>query len=198
MTLWQVIDSRFMQAVVAGGFLALGWIVTGAQNRRADVRRREERLRDYHRALFAEIAAHLGNLGTAEELRAYRDHMLSRMMDEGHVPLIPTERNATVYAAMMEDLSILPRVTIDPIVIYYAGLEARDALVSDMRGERFRALEPESRAEMYQDYIDMKLQTLKDGAYALDMIAAFAEGGKVAAERRRAALSTRDGDPSGR
>ncbi|MBN2906324.1 MAG: hypothetical protein JXJ18_06430 [Rhodobacteraceae bacterium] len=202
------LDARIWQAILAGAFVAFGWLVNGWQNRREAAALRAERLRDAHRALFAEIASNLANLRSVEALTGYRDDLIARMRaDPGYVPLIPRERNDTIFRALIAEIHILPRVTIDPIVSYYNQLFALEALIEDMRGERFKTLEQERRIAMYSDYIDLKTQALNDGQYALRMIAAYAKGGPAAAlqEEARAAqepgadaLSTPDVDPSGR
>ena len=204
-----ILDSRLLQAFVAGLFLGLGWMVNGWQNRRADTRRRHERLRDAHRAIYSEIAAYLENLGSEEALQDYRASMTERMEDDpAYVPLIPRERNDTIFRALVEEIYILPRVTIDPIVSYYSQLFAIETLIEDMRGKRFPELEPSRRIQMYSDYIDLKIQAFHDGHFALRMIAAFAEGGRdgAKAEEQRIARelsaasnpSSQGADPSGR
>ncbi|ARE39887.1 hypothetical protein RGUI_1746 [Rhodovulum sp. P5] len=202
------LDARIWQAIVAGAFVAIGWIVNGWQNRREAAALRAERLRDVHRALYAEIASYLTNLDSVAALMAYRDDLVTRMqLDKTYVPLIPRERNDTVFRALVADIHILPRVTIDPIVSYYSQLFAIEAMIDDMRGERFKTLEPERRIAMYSDYIDLKIQAFNDGDYALKMIAAYAKGGPTAAlaEEARIAralgtkrISSPDADPSGR
>lgn len=190
MTAGELMESRLGQAVVAGVFVALGWLVNGWSNRREAARRRAERLRDYHRAVFAEIASYLDNLGSVEALAAYRDEVVAAMeRDPDHVPLIPRERNDTVFRALVEEISILPRVTIDPIVVYYNQLFAIEALIEDMRGERFRVLAQGRRIVMYRDYMALKVQAFHDGHYALRMIAAFSEGGREAAQREEAQIA---------
>jgi len=204
-----ILDSRLLQAFVAGLFLGLGWVVNGWQNRRADSRRRKERLRDAHRAIYSEIAAYLENLGSEDALQDYRNSIIERMTtDPGYVPLIPRERNDTIFRALVEEIYILPRVTIDPIVSYYSQLFAIETLIEDMRGKRFPGLEASRRIQMYSDYIDLKIQAFHDGHYALRMIAAFASGGRegAKAEESRIAhelsampnVSNRGGDPSDR
>lgn len=200
---WEsILNSRLLQAVLAGGFLALGWVFNGRQNRLADTRRRDEKLRDFHRAIYAEIASYLENLGSSEALIAYRDDVIAKMeADETYVPLIPRERNDAIFTALVAEISILPRVTIDPIVIYYNQVTAIEELIADLRGDRFRELNVERRVRMYQDYIGLKLQAFEDGHYALRMIAAFSEGGREGAleEEARIAkeLSNLDADQSG-
>ena len=87
------LDPRIWQAIIAGGFIALGWIVTNHLNRSASAQRRRERLRDVHRALYAEIGHNLANIGTVEDLDRQRAVMLDRITSgDGFVPaFIPRE-----------------------------------------------------------------------------------------------------------
>lgn len=207
MTQLFAVDTRIWQAILAGAFVAAGWIVNGWQNRRAAAALRAEKLRDLHRALFAEIASYLANLDSIQALDSYRATLVGRMRDDpDYVPLIPRERNDTIFRACIAEIHILPRVTIDPIVTYYSQIFAIETLIDDMRGERFQTLEPERRIAMYSDYIDLKVQALNDGHYALRMIDAFAQGGRAAALENEARIArdlgvgpnSRDGAPSDR
>ena len=177
------IDARIWQAVVAGGFLALGWIVNGWQNRRERRALRAERLRDAHRALYAEIRAYLSQLVSREDLTRYRDEMVARMRaDPDFVPLVPRERADRVFAALIAEIHILPRVTIDPLVTYYSHLHAIEALADDMRAEGYAALPQERRVSLYEDYIRMKGLALDYGEFCLALIGTFADEGKTAAK----------------
>ena len=201
MTWEAVLNSRLLQAVLAGAFLAFGWLFNGWQNRREAKRLREEKLRDFHRAIYAEIASYMETLGGTEALEQYRDDVIAKMeADDSYVPLIPRERNDEIFRALVAEISILPRVTIDPIVIYYSQITAIEEIIQDLRGERFRALSVARRIAMYRDYISLKIQAFEDGHYALRMIAAFSEGGRAGAlaEEARIAkeLSSPDADQS--
>ena len=193
------LDPRIWQAVVAGGFLALGWVVNGSRERRAARSLRAERLRDLHRALFAEIGVQVTNLGSEARIRADADALLDRMeAEEGFVPFIPRERGDTVFRSALEDLSILPRVTIDPIVAYYAQLAALAALTEDMRGAAFGRLAPDRRRAIYLDYVEMKVQAFRFGRIATHLIYVYAQDGKDVAEKKAAALKViapPEGDP---
>lgn len=183
------LDSRIWQAVVAGAFLALGWVVNGARERRAARRLRAERLRDLHRALFAEIGVQVTNLGSEARIRADAAPILARMEeDDRFVPFIPRERADAVFRSALEDLSILPRVTIDPIVAYYAQLSALAALAEDMRAEDFRYLGAERRRAIYADYVEMKVQAFRFGRIATHLVHVYAQDGKAVAEEKAAAL----------
>ncbi|GGE34614.1 hypothetical protein GCM10011360_23110 [Primorskyibacter flagellatus] len=203
------LDARIWQAVIAGAFVALGWMVNGWQNRRRDATLRAERLRDMHRALFAEIGAHLATLDTADELDRYGSEMAARIESEADfVPFIPVEHNDRVFEAAIDQIHILPRSSIDPVVAYYSQIRAIATLVGDMRGPGFAALSPQRRAAIYRDYIAMKKQASAFGHHALRIIDAYSKGGKPAAKaveeerhretvQRQKALSTPASGPSG-
>lgn len=196
-----LIDARIWQAVVAGGFLALGWLVNGWQNRAADRRRyleglardrerRAERIRDVHRALYAEIGAYLHNLGSEAQLDRARDSVLARMReDDLYRPLIPTEREQTIFAAIVTEIHILPRTTIDPVVLFHRQLGAIAALIEDMRSDAFRRALPWQREAIYSDYIEMKKQALRYGEYALRLITVYADHGAEAAKAEEARIN---------
>ena len=178
-----ILESRFLQALIAGGVVALGWVYNGRANRLEAARLRAEKLRDAHRAIFAEIATNLSNLWDEGSLRDYGREMAARMEeDPGFVPLIPRERNDRLFETIKTEIHILPRVTIDPIVQYYSQLDAIAALVDDMRGEAFKALTPDRRIDMYLDYIEMRVQALAYGRLANYLIEVYSADGKEAAE----------------
>lgn len=180
------IDARILQAIIGGGVVALGWLVNGWRVRIEARRKRAERLRDVHKALFAEIKSYVEGLNR-DDLDAYAASMVAKMRAEDtpgapYVPFIPMERNETVYRSIVAEIHILPRATIDTVVLYYSQLEAISALVEDMRSDAFRQINVERRINMYLDYINMKKLALEIGETALEIIAAYAEGGRDAAE----------------
>ncbi|WP_116086733.1 hypothetical protein [Tropicimonas sp. IMCC34011] len=200
---WTAIDPRIWQAVIAGAFLAIGWLVNGWQNRKADERRylegiardreqRAERIRDIHRALFAEISAHVHNLGSEALLDGYEAQMAERFAAEpSHVPLIPTEQDDMIFRAVTGEIHILTRTSIDAVVLFYRQLRAIATLARDMRSTAFANAETSSKLVMYGDYIEMKKQALRYGLIALRLIEVYAEDGPEAARLDERAI--RDG-----
>ena len=180
------IDARIWQAVIGGSFLALGWLFNGWRNRHDARNERAERLRDVHKAIFAEIKSYVEGLNS-DHLDSYGVTMVQKMRagetaGTPFIPFIPIERNDTVYRSIVSDIHILPRATIDAVVLYYSQLEAISALVEDMRSEAFKAIDTKRRIQIYQDYINMKKLALDIGELCLKVIAAYAEDGKEAAE----------------
>ncbi len=167
------IDPRVWQAVLAGLFVAVGWIVNGAQNR-ADARRlRRERREDVQRALVAEIKHYLEVLET-EDVDAAWAAMQPRIA-AGYVPFLPSEANDMVFQSVLENIHILPKTVIDPVVKYYSQLRAIEMQINDSRLSAFvEGTDQDSRARreaVYEEYLGMKVRARK---YAL---AALAEMG---------------------
>ncbi len=212
-TIWGL-DPRIWQAIIAGVFVAAGWLVNGWQNRRATASeaqhvrddaaaQRAERLRDVHRALYAEIGANLSNLESVEALNVQRVSTLELMQsDPDYVPFLGRENRNLVFQAIVSEINILPRTSIDAVVAYYAQLASIDAMTEDLRGQTFANLSVDRRSAIYSDYMEMKIQALSYGNHALLMINEYAKGGHDAAQKldaklKREALSNRRAeDPS--
>lgn len=202
-----VIDTRIWQAVLAGIFVAGGWLFNGWQNRRDAQALRAERLRDVHRALYAEIGANLANLVDAPNL--VRQCKLGSARIENapdktpYVPFIARETRDQIFQAIVADIHILPRTSIDAVVAYYAQIASIAAMVEDLRGQTYASLAKERRMRIYEDYMALKEQSLLFGNHALRMIDAYAKGGAQFAKdledelRREAAINSRRvADPS--
>ncbi|MGB0799535.1 MAG: hypothetical protein ACPGRD_09485 [Planktomarina sp.] len=179
-------------ALIAGSVVAIGWIVNGRRNRREARKLRREKLRDFHRAIYAEIGPNLINLGGDQALDENRWAMEQALVaDNTFVPFVPREQNNRIFEALVNDIHILPRTSIDPIVNYYRQLAMITLLADDMRGDKFRTLSPERRMAIYGDYIEMKKQAFYFGRDALLLIRAFSEGGADAAKALEEKLETR-------
>jgi hypothetical protein len=194
--IWSV-DARIWQAVIAGAFVSAGWVFNGWQNRRDAARLRAERLRDVHRALYAEIGSTMANLGSPAALEQNAEGIMQRMSDDaGFVPFIPHEPGDHLYDAVVAEIHILPRCTIDPVVAFYSQIKAISALIEDMRGNTFKVMGQTRRMGMYRDYIAMKQQLFEYGLFATSMIKAYADGGADAAETLARKINSRAVAPS--
>lgn len=184
------LDERVQQAMIAGLVIAVGWLTTAIFAELAKARRRAERLRDYHKAIYAEIGNTLESLWDADETESYVAELIDRMQrDESYVPFIPREQHDHVYDAVITELDVLPRQSIDAIVAYYSLIKSVSALAEDMRGETFKKLATDRRVAMYSDYVGMRKQAFLFGKHALRLIKAYSDGGVAAAER---VINTRD------
>lgn len=189
------IDPRLGQALIAGMVIAIGWLTTAIFAELTRTRDRAGRLRDYHKALYAEIGNSLSSLLDDGQSDAYTNQILEKMEeDDDFVPFIPREQHDHVYDAIIAEIDVLPRQTIDAIVAYYSQIKAIGALADDMRGETFKTLPQRRRMNIYADYVAMRRQAFQFGQYALRLIKAYSDGGAAAAE----AISSRVGARSGR
>ena len=189
----QYLSPQAQQAVVAGLFLAVGWWVVAFQNRRRDATLRAERVRDVQRAIFAEIRAYLAVL-RRDDVGEYGARIKDRIMTEaGFFPVIPTEHNDAVFRAIIGDIHVLPRDTVDPVVLYYSQLNAISAMINDLRELDVAKIGAERAAGMYHDYISMKIEALELGDTALEAIGANLDGRGVAGRTVNSPASGRFG-----
>lgn len=175
-----ILAPQAQSAVIAGLFLAIGWWVVAFQNRKRDLKQRAERVRDVQRALFAEIRAYLAVL-ERDHIAEYGSVIATRIEHEaGYFPVIPTEHNDAIFRAIVSEIHVLPRDTVDPVVLYYSQLNAIGAMIADLRALDTVRIGPDRAAAMYRDYISMKLGAIELGEGALVAIRSNMDGtGKI-------------------
>lgn len=194
------LEDRLWQALIAGTVIAMGWLTTAIFSEIGRSRSKAERLRDYHKALYAEIGNTLRAMWDEGRADDYMTATVARMRRENDfVPFIPHERHDHVFDAIVEEIEVLPRQTIDALVAYYSQVKALSIMAEDMRGEYFRATLPqERRIAMYEDYADMRRQAFILGQHALELIRAYAAGGAAAADAVIARVNSPDAARSDR
>lgn len=199
MALLTELDPRLWQALIAGLVIATGWLTTAIFAELGKTRLKAERLRDYHKAIYAEIGNTLASLWDEGRSEGYVAQTIAQMeADPEFVPFIPREQHDHIYDAIITEIDVLPRQTIDAIVAYYSLIKSIAALAEDMRGEGFRQLPQARRITMYRDYSEMRRQAFDFGQYALALILAFAAGGAEATKPVQARFNSPDAGPSGR
>ena len=163
------IGPAIVAAIISGVISVVGWILTGCRELSSERRRRAERRVDVQTALRAEIQHNVDILSNPDfDLNRTWEHVVSEMEDEPtYVPLIPSERNDTVFRAIVQDIHILPGDVIQPVVRYYNQVFAIDAMIADLRGNGFAGAEQDQRIKMYTDYIALKLEALEQGKGAI-------------------------------
>ena len=180
------IDAKLWPAIIAGLVIATGWITTAVFGELGKSRDKAEKLRDYHKAIYAEIGSTLGTLyadGHAEEdAKAVLDRMQA---DKEFIPMIPQEHHDFVYGALIEHIDVLPRVTIDAIVAYYSLVKSLAAQAEDMRGPLLRdaGMTQDRRMQMYKDYFETRKNAFQMGEYTRELIRAYSDGGPDAVEK---------------
>ncbi|MFK7752926.1 MAG: hypothetical protein AB8B51_10275 [Sedimentitalea sp.] len=168
------IGPAIIAAVIAALINVVGWFVTGQRERASERRRRIERRNDMQTALRAEIQHYVDILSNPQfDLNAIWSEVVGQMeRDAGYVPLVPSERNDTVFRVILRDVHILPEPVIQPVVRYYNQVFAIDAMIEDLRAESFHNTDQVQRIKMYTDYISLKLEALEQGRDALAALSA--------------------------
>ena len=189
------LSTEVWQALIAGSVIASGWLTTAIFNELSRARLKSERLRDYHKAIYAEIGTALQTLWDENRSEADAAGIIERMEgDPDFIPFIPRETHDQIYTSIMGEIDVLPRQTIDAIVAYYSLARAISALAEDMRGKRFPTLAQDRRIAMYRDYLAMRSLAFAFGQFALKLIQTYSQRGAAATE---AVLSSRGAGRSG-
>lgn len=169
-----------LSAMIAGGVVALGWLFTHWQNRRRDAALRAERVRDVQGALYAEIRVHVATLKGQNLSRYGADIEALILKGDGFFPVIPTEQNDRLFAAIVEEIHVLPFRVVDPVVQYYSQLGTIGAMIADLRALDLAKVGPDRAARMYRHYIEMKLEAIDLGEEAMAFLLAHLTGGAEA------------------
>lgn len=165
--------AALVTALVGGGVVAAGWVITHLLSRARDRALREERIADIQRALLAEIRAHVFAL---EEQQAAREMpALKTVTDEDYLPILPHDANDRMFRAIVEEVHLLPEWAIDPVVRYYRLLAVRAALAQDIRSNIKEY--PRRAAQMFRDYLDITEETWDNGLEAVEVLTASLKGG---------------------
>lgn len=176
------VDIRIKQALIAAVAIAAGWLAPFLlqEYRRAD--ERDERIRDMHRAIYADVGSFLENFYASHELDEYLASIKAALEDdETYVPFIPVPRRSLMYQSLTGQVHILPRVTIDLIVLFYAQIDNVADFVENMNSDAFRRVPAKRRALAYADYVAMLDFARFLGVSAQQVVAAYdKEGPQVA------------------
>lgn len=176
-------DPRVVAAMIGGAVVAGGWVVTHILGAARDRAARAERVRDVQGALYAEIRVHVATL-KGQNLPRYGAGIEALILKGGgYFPVIPTEHNDRVFAAIVDDIHVLPFRVVDPVVQYYNQLATIGAMIADLRKLRLDRIEATRAARMYRHYIEMKIEAIDLGEEAMAFLLAHLTGGSEAVAR---------------
>lgn len=154
-------------AGIAGMVNVLGWFVASWRDRRSDDRRREEKRSDLSTALLAEITHYRDALDFFDLDDVWESVVSEMENDENYVPFVPSERNDTIFRAILGDIHILPEPVIQPVTRYYNQVFAIDAIITDLRSDTLRQEAQRKRIAAYTDYISLKKEALAAAELAI-------------------------------
>jgi len=157
-------------ATIAGLVNVLGWFVSNWRDRAAEGRRRQEKQNDICTALLAESVHYRDGLEYFD-LNALWETVAGEMEeDASYLPFIPSERNDTIFRAIVSNIHILPEAVIMSVARYYNQIFAVEAIIDDLRSDAMKTEGQEKRISIYTDYISLKKQSLADGISAIDAL----------------------------
>ena len=151
-----LLDTALIAAIVSAVFTALGWFATHWSERRLESQRRTERIIDVQTALLAEIESNLTRYEEIDLDQHTKDmvhRITGKMQGKKFTPFVPRYATEMIFEAMLTDIHILPTETIDDVVAYYKQEYKLRELVEDLRSDRYRELEQDRKARIYEDYV---------------------------------------------
>lgn len=166
------------QAVIAGLFLAVGWLVVAAQNRRRDAKLRAERVSDLQRALLAEIRAHVVALENQRLDLREANGVIRRIREQGFIQMLPDNSNDRIFSAIIAEVHILPALVIDPVVTYYRQIALMRSFEAQL--PELAARNGERAADMFADYLELSEVAREAGYGAIRTLLASLHGGDSA------------------
>lgn len=159
-------DVALIAIVVSAAVTALGWLATHSSERRLEAMRRREKVIDVQTALLAEIESNIVRYAEID-LDAHLA-LMDRLIrtKPRYTPFVPRDSTEIVFEAMLPDIHVLPTEVIGDVVSYYKQEYKLRALIDDLRGETFRALDQSRKAHIYADYIWQIVTIVKEGEQA--------------------------------
>lgn len=150
-------DIKIQQALLAGGLVATGWVVTfGLRELQRYLERRQKSV-DLQHALRGEIFDYADMLddGDPDQIIAtLKPRILSG--NEGEKPFFPFISEPVVFDNLVGEIYFLPKSTIDDVVQFYSILSDVRLFAEDFRSEAFGKLSDEGTLNAYSDYIRLR------------------------------------------
>lgn len=120
-------------------------------------------------ALIAEIRAFTNSRFVNEsDVREKLDKIDIFFVDDDYVPFVPLEKNDIVYGTVLNDIQILPRPVIGPIVNFYNQTKTMNLLQEDMQKQGFANLPAGRKKALLKDYLNIQLLAYRLARIAID------------------------------
>lgn len=89
-----------------------------------------------------------------------------RIAEDGYEPFIPSGKEPVVLTTLAPTLQLLPEDVMQPVIGFYTQLGDVQRLAQDLNGAAYRRLGRARRAEIYFDFEEVRLQTVRVGCQA--------------------------------
>jgi len=166
-------NDRLMPALLAGGVVALGWLVTfGVQEYRrdADYRRRQIDVMTALQAEIYDILLQAAETDTRQQGRELANDIAIGKNGEPYHVFSPTAKEMVAFAALAEHLDVLPDKTVQPIVAFYTQTNDLRQFSIDLQRPDHHALSAVRRSAVYDTYVQMRVRSEALGHQALAAI----------------------------
>ncbi|MBY6004355.1 hypothetical protein KUV62_10575 [Salipiger bermudensis] len=176
------------QGLMAGGVVAAGWVFTFLVQTWREESARDKALNETLLALRSEVFDYLSDLlelwerpapdRASEEARlkaliatmlghdARGRSVAQRIAEEGYEPFVPSGKEPVVLTTLAPNLQLLPDDVMQPVIGFYTQLGDVQRLAQDLNGAAYRRLGRARRAEIYFDFEEVRLQTVRVGCQA--------------------------------
>lgn len=152
-------DARIQQALIAGSFLAAGWLLTFFLRELSAHLAEVEKSEDLQETLRAEIFDYSYSLDDDLEA-AVTELELAVAAGEAagtpYHPYFPRVSEPVIFNALVGDIYLLPAKVTDHVVQFYAQLSDIRLMVEDLQSEAYRGLNATRRLQGYRDYLDIR------------------------------------------
>ncbi|MEM8751526.1 MAG: hypothetical protein AAGF90_00980 [Pseudomonadota bacterium] len=163
---------QVMQAAVAGGFIAIGWIVAFITGEYRRQRERDETRAELQMALRAEIGDYVVRY-SYDELQAESERIAAKILAGGDDEatafrvFVPKPSSTTIFDAFSDRINHLGEDVTAPVIWFYAQMSDLQAFAEDLRSEGYSKLEASRRAEAYIHYVQMMAEAKARGEDAI-------------------------------
>jgi len=178
---------RLTQALLAGGVIATGWMVSFAVQELRAEQTRVTAETDLLLAMGAEILDVL--LDTNIQDRKKKTEQTLALIEAyapraPYYPFITTPKSSAIFDSLAAQIPLLPREALFKVVANHTQVRDVSALAGNLQREEIQALSKERRKKIYLDYSDMQILATNRARTALSEI------NKAMARRRRIQLTS--------
>lgn len=162
---------KIQQALLAGGLVATGWIVTfGLRELQVYLERRQKSI-DLQYALRGEIYdySEMFDDGNVDDIIQELENRLKEK-DGVNPPFFPLISEPVVFNNLVSEIYFLPQNVIDDVVQFYSMLSDVRLLAEDFRTDPFIELSNAGKLDAYGDFVELRENIRKHGLDTVAML----------------------------
>ena len=153
-------EVRVQQTIVAGVFLASGWVLTFLLRELSNELARKQSSIDAQEVFRAEIMDYSEALNDKRHdmsIAKVRDEIIAAGDGKNAIyKFVPRISSPVVFEARATDITLLPEVAIDNVVQFYSILSDVTIFAEDLGRDEFKNWPAETRANALFDYFELR------------------------------------------